>query len=89
MEENELINKKAVDCYKRTDIYVTNNNINTEFGFLNGFYEGYITAKRDLYNCFCKQCEYYDKKSRCTKYNIYQSFNRETDCEKIRVIFNS
>jgi len=89
MGNSELIIKKAIDCYERTDLYFSNG-VDTESKrcFLNGFNEGYKIAKRDLYNCFCKQCEHYDKDTLCKKYIFYKSFNRETDCEKIKYIFN-
>lgn len=90
MENSELITKKAIDCYERTDLYFNSNGVDTESKrcFLNGFNEGYKIAKCDLYNCFCKQCEHYDKDTRCKKYIFNKSFNRETDCEKIKYIFN-
>ena len=90
MNGSEIIDKKAIDCYERTDLYF-NSKGDTEFKrcFLNGFYEGYKIAKSDLYNCFCKQCEHYDKENVCKKYTAYTPFNRENDCEIIKGIFNS
>lgn len=89
--EDDKIAKKVNDAYERTDLFFRDNGKDSENKrcFLNGFFNGYTIAKRDLYNCFCKQCEYYDKSCVCKKYEIYKSFNRENDCEIIKRIFNN